>query len=90
MITMIVAAVTVHLENGWAAIAGPSPQLDKARELLQEHGNYNWLTENGSFVVLNNGIEFAVTYFIMLLALFFMGAGKYVSVDYWFAKRLGD
>jgi uncharacterized membrane protein YphA (DoxX/SURF4 family) len=90
MITMIVAAVTVHLENGWAAIAGPSPQLDKARELLQEHGNYNWLTENGSFVVLNNGIEFAVTYFIMLLALFFMGAGKYVSVDYWFAKRLED
>ena len=41
-----------------------------------------WLTENGSFVVLNNGIEFAATYFIMLLALFYLGAGRYISMDY--------
>jgi putative oxidoreductase len=38
--------------------------------------------------VLNNGIEFAATYFIMLLALFFIGAGRYVSLDYWIARRL--
>jgi uncharacterized membrane protein YphA (DoxX/SURF4 family) len=86
MITMIVAAVTVHLENGWLAIAESTPQLEKAREILQQHGNYDWLTEPGSFVILNNGIEFAATYFIMLLVLFFIGAGKYVSVDYWLCR----
>ena len=88
MVTMVVAAVTVHWQNGWAAIAGPSKQLDKAREILQEHGNYSWLTENGGFVVLNNGVEFAVTYFIMLLTLFFIGGGKYLSVDYWVARKM--
>jgi uncharacterized membrane protein YphA (DoxX/SURF4 family) len=99
MITMVVAAVTVHLQNGWLAIAeggglfatertqGAIERLDRAKEILQEHGNYSWLTENGSFVVLNNGIEFAATYFIMLLVLFFIGAGKYLSVDYYLARR---
>lgn len=101
MVTMIVAAVSVHLQNGWLAIAegsglfatertiGAVERLDKAKDILREHGNYEWLTENGSFVVLNNGIEFATTYFIMLLVLFFIGAGKYVSVDYWIAKHFG-
>jgi len=87
MITMVVAAVTVHWGNGWLAIAEPSAQLDAARSLLQEHGNYDWLTAKGSFVVLNNGIEFATTYFIMLMTLFFIGAGNYVSADYWIAKK---
>jgi len=36
---------------------------------------------------LNNGIEFAATYFIMLLALFFTGAGRYASVDYWVRRK---
>ena len=99
LVTMVIAATTVHLQNGWSAIAegsgifatarseGAIERLDKAKEILQEHGNYSWLTENGSFVVLNNGIEFAATYFIMLLALLFMGAGKYFSADYWIARR---
>lgn len=99
MVTMVVAMVTVHWQNGWLAIAeggglfaterteGAIERLDRARELLQEHGNYDWLTENGSFVVLNNGIEFAATYFIMLLALFFIGAGRYLSLDYWIARK---
>ncbi|MDH5785703.1 MAG: DoxX family protein [Chromatiales bacterium] len=100
MITMVVAAVTVHMKNGWLAIAegagsifanertvGAIERLDKAREILREHGHYDWLTENGSFVVLNNGIEFAATYFVMLLALFFIGAGRYVSIDYWLRRR---
>ncbi len=65
-----------------------SKRLDAARGLLQEHGHYNWLTETGPFVVLNNGIEFAATYFIMLLSLFFTGAGRYLSVDYWLGKVL--
>lgn len=88
MVTMIVAAVTVHWGNGWLAIAAPSEQLDMARSILQQHGNYDWLTQNGGFVILNNGIEFATTYFIMLLTLFFIGAGHYVSVDYWIVKKL--
>lgn len=102
MITMLVAAVTVHLANGWQAIADPNgiftnPQvldsaekLARAKEILQEHGDYNWLTSSGNFVILNNGIEFAVTYFVMLLSLFFMGGGRYVSVDYWLARRFQD
>jgi uncharacterized membrane protein YphA (DoxX/SURF4 family) len=99
MVTMVVAAVTSHLNNGWLAIAegagifatertmGAVERLDRAKDILREHGNYEWLTENGSFVVLNNGIEFAATYFIMLLALFFMGAGKYFSMDYWIRRK---
>jgi len=99
MVTMVVAAVTVHLPNGWLAIAdgsgvfatarteGAIERLDAAKNILQQHGNYDWLTENGSFVVLNNGIEFSATYFIMLLTLFFMGAGKYFSVDYFIARQ---
>ncbi len=89
MITMIVAAGTVHLHNGWLAIAEGSEQLDTARAILQEHGNYDWLTENGSFVILNNGIEFAATYTIMLLALFFIGPGK-ASIDYLISKRFNQ
>ena len=93
LITMGVAAWTVHWQHGWAAIA-ETPQsaerLSAATALLKEHGNYEWLTSAGEFVVLNNGIEFAATYFIMLLVLFFMGAGKYFSVDYWIARRHRD
>jgi putative oxidoreductase len=99
MFTMIVAAVSVHLQNGWLAIAegsgpfaterteGAIQRLSQAKDILREHGNYDWLTENGNFVILNNGIEFAATYFIMLLALFFIGSGRYVSIDYWIAQR---
>ena len=98
MVTMVVAAVTVHMQNGWLAIAegsglfatprteGAVERLDRAKEILQQNGNYEWLTENGSFVVLNNGIEFAATYFIMLLVLFFIGAGRFFSMDYWIRK----
>ena len=99
MVTMFVAAVTVHWQNGWLAIATGSgvfatdrtvaaiDRLDRAKSILQQHGNYEWLTENGTYAVLNNGIEFAATYFIMLLVLLFIGAGRYVSADYWIARR---
>ena len=98
IITMIVAAVTVHLQNGWLAIAegsgffasertaGAIDRLDRAKEILQTHGNYDWLTENGSIVILNNGIEFAATYTIMLLVLFFIGPGK-ASLDHLIMKK---
>lgn len=90
MITMIVAAVTVHLDNGWLAIAEPNAQLEAARGLLKRYGNYEWLTQSGNIVILNNGVEFATTYFIMLFTLFFIGAGKFVSLDYWINRRFGD
>ncbi len=96
MVTMLVAMFSVHWSNGWLAIAEGTgsmfandrtlaavDRLDKAKDILREHGNYSWLTEHGSVVVLNNGIEFAATYFIMLLTLFFIGAGRYISADYW-------
>lgn len=101
MITMLVAAVTVHWANGWQAVADPgwlfanervmesAERLARAKEILQEHGNYSWLTESGNFVVLNNGVEFSATYFIMCLVLLFSGGGRYVSVDYWIARRWG-
>jgi putative oxidoreductase len=44
----------------------------------RRHGS---LTETGNFVIANNGVEWAITYFVMLLALFFSGAGK-LSVDH--------
>ncbi|ALO34852.1 quinol oxidase [Colwellia sp. MT41] len=115
MFTMIVAATTVHVDNGWFAITPTNSEisparvaswlglesaqgslanseqtairLEKMRELLAEHGNTDWLYEKGNIVVLNNGIEFSTTYFIMLLALFFIGAGRYTSVDHYLAQR---
>jgi uncharacterized membrane protein YphA (DoxX/SURF4 family) len=111
LVTMVVAAVSVHWQNGWFAITPTNPdtsiasvmtiidfwgseasitnsqaaqeRLEAAREILQTHGNYDWLTETGNFVILNNGIEFAATYAIMLLVILFYGAGRYVSLDYW-------
>lgn len=100
MFTMLIAIFKVHWQYGWQAIADSkfclfncgdaqeaALRLDKAKEILQEHANYSWLTEQGNFVVLNNGIEFAVTYLIMLLVLFFIGAGKYASLDDWVARK---
>lgn len=107
MATMLVAAATVHWDNGWQAVhdaqspfassyvlgieegdaTAAGERLQRARSLLEEHGDYDWLTEHGSFVVSNNGIEWAATYFVMLLALFGTGGGRYVSADYWIARR---
>lgn len=98
MVTMLVAAATVHWQNGWLALSDASSWLANERviaaaeqksaviSLLQRHGNYDWLTQNGSVTLLNNGIEFAAMYFVMLMVLFFNGGGRYVSADYWLAK----
>lgn len=100
IVTMLVAILAVHLPYGWQAIADASApfanervmesvgKLERARELLKEHGNYDWLTSSGKLVVLNNGIEFAATYLVMLVALFFSGAGRWLSLDYWLGKAL--
>lgn len=55
--------------------------------LLREHGNYYGLTETGNLVVSNNGIEWAITYCAMLLALSFAGAGK-LSLNHLFTNYL--
>lgn len=98
-ITMLVAIFSVHLKNGWLAIAEGSgvfatdrtsaaaDRLERARSILQEHGNYEWLTEYGNFVVLNNGIEFASTYLLMLIALLYLGGGRFFSCDYWVHRQ---
>lgn len=121
MFTMIIAATSVHGENGWFAITPTNPDISPAkvfvwlgfeqasssldnsleaakrleamRGLLAENGHTEWLYETGSIVVLNNGIEFASTYFILLLALFFIGAGRFTSIDHylynhWLKPRL--
>lgn len=97
--TMIVAMATVHWENGWLVLSDASswlanervmeaaPRKQAAIELLREHGNYSWLTARGSITILNNGIEFAATYLIMLLSLLFTGGGRYFSIDYWLARK---
>lgn len=103
MFTMAVAAGTAHWDNGWHAlpettltvpwewrtdlIEQAQSRKNAAKSLLQEYGNYKWLTETGHITILKNGIEFAATYFIMLLMLFFTGPGRYISCDYWIAKR---
>ncbi len=82
---------TVELDAGWESLSNSDEvrqRLDTARQLLREHGNYQWLTERGSFVVLNNGIEFAVTYLLMLLTLLFIGGGPWLSADYWLDRKL--
>ncbi len=122
-VVMLVAAVTVHWDNGWAAIAPSSPpaicvpetdahadsnvfqryikcynvnertieaseRLSRAKSILREHGNYRYLNGSGSIVKLNNGIEFAVIYFAMVLALLMIGGGRYFSVDYYLKLAL--
>ena len=94
IVTMLVAAFAVHWDNGWAAIADSQVdevgvRLSSAREILQEHGNYDWLTARGGFVILNNGIEFAITYLVMLFTLLFTGGGRFVSLDYWLNQHFG-
>jgi len=100
MLTMVVAMISVHWQYGWQAIADSkfclfncsdaqeaAERLSAAREILQQYGNYDWLTGQGSIVILNNGIEFAATYFIMLLVLFFIGAGRFFSIDFWIDRK---
>ena len=66
-------------------------RLSEARRILREqgealHGDSGWFTEFGSIVILNNGVVLGVTYFVMLLALFYLGGGRYVSLDHYIAQ----
>jgi uncharacterized membrane protein YphA (DoxX/SURF4 family) len=100
MFTMVIAALSVNGEFGWQAITDPgapfaservmeaADKLQYIKEVVRENADYDYLTSSGSLVMLNNGIEFAATYFIMLFSLFFTGAGRYLSVDYWLNRKL--
>jgi len=101
IVVMLVAAITVHGENGWLAIADADSwfadgtlyfdasvleardRMSAINSLLRDHGNYKWLTSSGKPVILNNGMEFAVTYLLMLLSLLYSGGGNGISLDYW-------
>jgi len=117
-VTMLVAAVSVHWDNGWPAIAPSNPpkvcipgseanqssnvferyincynvnertieaseRLSRAKSILREHGNYRYLNGRGAIVKLNSGIEFAMIYLAMILALLITGSGRYLSLDYY-------
>lgn len=98
MITMLVAAFLVHGDNGWLTLSDDSswlanervmeaaPKKEEIKRIVREHGDYRYLTSSGRITLLNNGMQLAITYFIMLLVLFFFGGGRYVSVDYWLSK----
>ncbi len=82
---------TVGLDGGWQSLRNSDEvgqRLSQARQLLREHGDYEWFTAHGNFVVLNNGIEFAVTYLLMLITLVFIGGGPWLSADYWLDRKL--
>ena len=76
----------------------PSEDVRAARERLGEanrilrdqgealHGDSGWFTEFGSLTILNNGVALGVTYFVMLLALFYLGGGRFVSLDHYIAQ----
>lgn len=100
IVTMLVAIFAVHWQNGWLAISDASSWLANDRVLeaaerkaraiaiLREHTNYAWLTARGSITILNNGIEFAATYLVMLISLLFTGGGRYTSLDYWLHRAV--
>lgn len=94
MVVMSVASLMVHWSHGWLAIASNSMESSQRMHgflqwLIENFpGRYNYITELGDPVILNNGIEFSATYFIMLFVLLCYGGGKYISADYWLKKTI--
>ncbi|MEZ5450838.1 MAG: DoxX family protein [Thiolinea sp.] len=70
-VLMLVLVWLIVMNGGDAGLAA------QARQLVMEHG----------YVTLQNSrLEVYVTYLVLLLALFFMGAGRWFSLD-WFVYR---
>ena len=63
----------VVLLMGLAAFKMPGTLMETGKELFMTHGYQT---------PLNSGIEAAIILFLMVLALFFMGAGRFFSVDW--------
>lgn len=55
-------------------------RLVMAKKILAEHGDMGYLTQFGDFAIIQNGMEFAITYLIMLMVLVVHGAGR-ASID---------
>lgn len=82
----------------WLSIPGAKESLEnslevqerigKIRGIVEEHGFTDYLYEKGKPSIINNGIEFSAIYFAMLLSLFFVGGGRFVSVDYWLTRAV--
>ncbi|KMT64130.1 DoxX family protein [Catenovulum maritimum] len=70
-------------------IMDSAEKLTAANQILQQHGHFDWLTSSGKFVILNNGIEFAATYLIILISLLFTGGGRFTSLDFWLYNKVG-
>lgn len=93
IIFMCVAGLTVHWVHGWSVIATKTAEstlrLDAFMQWLAANfpARYNYVTELGDPVMLNNGVEFTVTYIIMLFVLLFFGGGRFVSLDYWINRH---
>jgi putative oxidoreductase len=89
---LFIAYVTVHSGHGWLAIGSSAndpeiaERLNAAKGILKENGDYSWLTAKGSFVILQNGAEFVVTYAVMLLSLMAFGPGK-LSLDHLISSK---
>lgn len=58
-------------------------RLGRIKGIVEQHGYPEYLYDKGPVVILNNGIEFATIYLVMLLSLFMTGAGKWLSLDHW-------
>jgi uncharacterized membrane protein YphA (DoxX/SURF4 family) len=86
LVVLLVAMLTVHLDNGWLVIGSSlndpeiANRVSRAKDILKEYGNWDWLSAKGTFVILQNGFENVVTYMAMLLTLLVYGPGKF-SVD---------
>lgn len=82
----------------WLSIPGAKESLEnslevqerigKIRGIVEEHGFTDYLYKKGKPSIINNGIEFSAIYFAMLLSLFFVGGGRFVSVDYWLRRAV--
>lgn len=96
MVTMTIAGLSVHWSHGWAAIAPKTAESTLRMQAFMDWlaqnfpGRFNYITQLGDPIILNNGIEFTVTYVVMLATLFFYGGGRYLSLDYWLAKWRPD
>lgn len=94
IVVMSLASLMVHWSHGWLAIASndmeSSQRMTAFLQWLIEYfpGRYNYITQLGDPVILNNGIEFSCTYLIMLLILLVWGGGDYLSADYWLKKMV--
>lgn len=92
------SATSPALVLSWLNIPGASESLENTvdvkerlgqiKEIINNHEYSDYLTEKGSVAILNNGIEFAFTYLVLLMVLLTQGAGRVHSVDFWVKKAL--